>query len=57
MAGLIQRTAEGIDGLSRSVWDDSSQLEKAIIAVVLIVTGLVIPVVPIVLLARYLANR
>lgn len=57
MAGIVQRTAEGIDDLSRSVWDDSSQFQKAIVAVVLIVTGLVIPVVPIVLLARYLANR
>ncbi|MDF9744957.1 MULTISPECIES: hypothetical protein [Natrinema] len=56
MAGLLQRTAEGIDSLSRSVWDDSSQLEKAIIAVVLIVTGAAIPVVPIVLIARYIAN-
>lgn len=56
MAGLLQRTAEGIDSLSRSVWDDSSQLEKAIIVVVLIVTGAAIPVVPIVLIARYIAN-
>lgn len=57
MPGLVQRTAQAIDDLSRSVWDDSSQFQKAIIAVVLVVTGLVIPVVPIVLLARYLANR
>ncbi|MFC4440319.1 MULTISPECIES: hypothetical protein [Natrialbaceae] len=56
MAGLVQRTAEGIDSLSRSVWDDSSQLEKAIVVVILVVTGLVIPVLPIVLVARYLAN-
>ncbi|WP_436345541.1 hypothetical protein [Natronorubrum sp. FCH18a] len=56
MAGLVQRTAEGIDSLSRSVWDDSSQLEKAIVAVILIVTGLVIPVLPIVLIARHIAN-
>ena len=57
MAGLVQRTARGIDDLSRSVWDDSSQFQKAIVAVVLIVTGLVLPVVPIVLVARYVANR
>ena len=57
MAGLVRRTAKGIDDLSRSVWDDSSRFQKAIVAVVLIVTGLVIPVVPIVLLARYIANR
>lgn len=57
MAGLIQRTADVIDDLSRSVWDESSQFKKAVIAVVLIVTGLVIPVVPIVVLARYIANK
>ncbi|ADB61990.1 hypothetical protein Htur_3125 [Haloterrigena turkmenica DSM 5511] len=56
MSGLVQQTAEAIDGLSRSVWDDSSQFQKAIVAVVLIVTGLVIPVVPIVLVARYIAR-
>ncbi|MFA9502023.1 hypothetical protein ACERIM_04500 [Natrinema sp. H-ect1] len=56
MAGLLQRTAAGIDSLSRSVWDDSSTLEKAIVAVALIATGLVIPVLPIVVLARYIAN-
>ncbi|ELY58512.1 hypothetical protein [Natronococcus jeotgali] len=56
MADLIQRTADGIDDLSRAVWDDSSQLEKAIVAVFLIVTGLAIPVVPIVMVARYVAN-
>ena len=57
MAGFVQRTAEGIDSLSRSVWEDSSQFEKAIVAVILIVTGLVIPVVPIVMLARYIAKK
>lgn len=56
MAGLVRRTAEAIDDMSRSIWDDSSQREKAIVAVVLIVTGLAIPVVPIVLLARFIAN-
>jgi hypothetical protein len=52
MAGLVARTAAGIDSLSRSVWDDSSQLEKAIIVVVLIGTGAAIPVVPTVVIAR-----
>lgn len=56
MAGLIQRTAQAIDDMSRSIWDDSSQTEKAVIAVFLIVTGLAIPVVPIVILARIIAN-
>ncbi|MDL5362432.1 hypothetical protein [Halalkalicoccus sp. NIPERK01] len=56
MAGLIQRTAESIDEMSRSIWDDSSQLEKAVIVVFLLVTGLAIPVVPIVIVARAVAN-
>ncbi|NHX37677.1 MULTISPECIES: hypothetical protein [Halolamina] len=56
MTGLVQRTAARIDSLSRSVWDDSSGTEKLIIAVLLVVTGLAIPVVPIVLIARYIAN-
>lgn len=55
MAGLIQRTAEGIDQMWRSIWDDSSRGEKLVIAVVLVVTGLAIPVVPIVYLARFIA--
>ncbi|WP_202593845.1 hypothetical protein [Halolamina rubra] len=56
MAGLVQRTASSIDSLSRSVWDDSSGTAKLIIAVALLVTGLAIPVVPIVLIARYIAD-
>lgn len=56
MPGLIQRTAESIDEMSRSIWGESSQLEKAVIVVFLLVTGLAIPVVPIVLLARYVAR-
>jgi len=56
VAGFVQRTAEGIDSFSRSVWDDSTQFQKALVAVALIVTGLAIPVVPIVLVARYIAN-
>ncbi|WP_162993905.1 hypothetical protein [Halalkalicoccus subterraneus] len=56
MAGLIKRTAQAIDDMSRSIWDDSSQTEKAVVAVLLIVTGLALPVVPIVILARIIAN-
>lgn len=55
MAGLIKRTAEAIDEMSRSIWDDSSQAEKAVILIFLLVTGLAIPVIPIVALARYIA--
>lgn len=56
MAGLIQRTAESIDSTSRSVWDDSSRGKKALILVLLIITGLAVPVVPIVAVARYIAR-
>lgn len=56
MAGLIQRTADAIDEMSRSVWDESGRIEKAVITVFLLVTGLAIPVVPIVILARYIAS-
>ena len=56
MPGLIGRTAEAIDEMSRSIWDESSRAEKAVIAVFLLVTGLAIPVVPIVALARYLSG-
>lgn len=56
MPGLIQRTAEAIDEMSRSIWNDSTQLEKAVIVVFLLVTGLAIPVVPIVFVARYIAR-
>lgn len=40
----------------RSVWGESNRGEKVLIAVVLLVTGLAIPVVPIVLVARVVAN-
>jgi hypothetical protein len=56
MAGLIQRTAQSIDEMWQSVWHDSSRGEKAIIAIVLLVTGLAIPVIPIVWIARIVAN-
>lgn len=56
MAGLIQRTAEAIDDMWKSIWHESSQGEKVLIAIFLIVTGLAIPVIPIVLLARVIAN-
>ncbi|WP_197427883.1 hypothetical protein [Halogeometricum sp. CBA1124] len=55
MAGLVQRTARSIDEMWRSVWHDSSRGEKLVVAVFLLVTGLAIPVVPIVWLARLVA--
>ncbi|WP_169330573.1 hypothetical protein [Halogeometricum pallidum] len=56
MAGLIQRTAQAIDDMWQSVWSDSSTAEKIVIAIILIVTGLAIPVIPIVWLARIIAR-
>lgn len=56
MAGLVRRTAEAIDEMWRSIWDESSRNEKILIGLFLIVTGLAIPVVPLVYLARFVAN-
>ncbi|SFR52208.1 hypothetical protein [Halogeometricum limi] len=56
MAGLVQRTAQSIDQMWRSVWHDSSRGEKLVVALVLLVTGLAIPVIPIVWIARFVAN-
>lgn len=56
MAGLFQRTAQAIDDMWRSIWHESSRAEKVVVAIVLLVTGLAIPVIPIVLLARIVAN-
>ncbi|QLG28875.1 hypothetical protein HUG10_15590 [Halorarum halophilum] len=57
MAGRIKRIARGIDDVTRSVWDDSSTGVKLVILVVLIVTATAIPLVPLAILARYIANR
>ncbi|AEH39031.1 hypothetical protein Halxa_0430 (plasmid) [Halopiger xanaduensis SH-6] len=56
MAGLIRRTARAIDEMWRSIWHESSRAEKVVIAVLLLVTGLAIPVLPIVWIARIVAN-
>jgi hypothetical protein len=56
MAGLIKRTARAIDDMWQAVWHDSSRGEKLLIAVFLVVTGLAIPVVPIVWIARFVAR-
>lgn len=56
MAGLIQRTAKAIDDMWQSIWHESSTAEKVVIAIILIVTGLAIPVVPIVWIARWIAH-
>lgn len=56
MAGLVKRTAEAIDEMWRSIWGDASRGEKVLIALFLVVTGLAIPVVPIVWIARFIAD-
>ncbi len=56
MAGLLQRTAQSIDDMWQSIWHESSRGEKIVIAIVLVVTGLAIPVIPIVWIARFIAN-
>ncbi|SEQ94773.1 hypothetical protein [Natrinema salaciae] len=56
MAGLIQRTAQAVDDTWQSIWHRSSRAEKIVIAIALLVTGLAIPVIPIVWIARIVAN-
>lgn len=56
MGDLIRRTATAIDDAWRSVWGEATTGERVLITAVLLVTGLAIPVVPIVLLARYVAR-
>ncbi|SIR64954.1 hypothetical protein SAMN05421858_3117 [Haladaptatus litoreus] len=57
MAGRIKRIARGIDSITKAVWDDSGTFVKLIILVILIVTAAAIPVIPIAIIARYIANR
>jgi len=57
MARLAQRTATAIDEMSRTIWDQSNDSEKFFIGLVLIMTGLIVPVVPIVWVARYVAQN
>ena len=54
--GFVQRLAEGIDGMRRSMWDESGRGMKIVVLVVLIVTGLAIPLIPIAWIARRIAN-
>lgn len=56
MAGLIQRAATAIDDMWQSIWGDASRGGKVIIAVLLLVTGLALPVIPIVWIARLIAT-
>jgi hypothetical protein len=54
--GIVQRTAEGIDEMTQSVWDESGTGMKAIVLVILIVTGAALPLIPIAWIARWIAN-
>jgi phage-related minor tail protein len=56
MAGTIQGIAEGIDDIRVAVWDERGTLGKVVIAVLLIVTGAAIPLVPIAFVARRIAR-
>ncbi|WP_266083212.1 hypothetical protein [Haladaptatus caseinilyticus] len=57
MAGRIKRIAQGIDGITKAVWDESGVFMKIVILVILIMTAAAIPVIPIAIIARYIANR
>ena len=57
MVGRIKRIAQGIDSITKAVWDDSGRFIKIVILVILIVTAAAIPVIPIAIIARYIANR
>ncbi|WP_231188935.1 hypothetical protein [Haladaptatus sp. DYF46] len=57
MAGRIKRIARGIDSITKAVWDDSGIFMKLIVLVILIVTAAALPVIPIAIIARYIANR
>jgi len=54
--GTVKRIAEGIDGLTRAVWDDSGIVMKLLVLIVLLVTFTAIPVIPIAILARWIAD-
>ncbi|WP_129112865.1 hypothetical protein [Halegenticoccus tardaugens] len=57
MAGRIGRIARGVDDVTRAVWDESGTLTKAAILALLVVTATAIPLIPIAVAARYVANR
>lgn len=57
MTGRITRIARGIDDVTRAVWDDSGPVAKVVILLVLVVTATALPLIPIAVLARWLADR
>lgn len=53
----IKRIARGIDDVTKAVWDDSGPGMKVVILIVLVVTATAIPLIPLALIARYIARR
>jgi hypothetical protein len=56
MAGTIQQIAQGIDESRRAVWDQRGCGGKLLILVLLIVTGAALPLIPIAVIARWIAK-
>lgn len=56
MGGMIQQIAQGIDESRRAVWDQRGRGGKLLILVLLIVTGAALPLIPIVVVARWIAQ-
>lgn len=54
--GFVRRVAESIDGVTEAVWDESGTLTKIVVLVVLVVTMTAIPLIPIAILARWIAR-
>lgn len=54
--GIIRRLAEGIDGIRRSVWDQSGTGMRIIVLIVLVVTGLAIPLIPLAWISRRIVS-
>jgi hypothetical protein len=53
---MIQRIATSLDNIRVAVWDERGRVGKVLIALLLIVTGAAIPVVPIAFVARRIAR-
>jgi hypothetical protein len=56
MTGTIYRIAQGIDDIRIAVWDERGRLGKLLILFLLLITGAVIPLIPIAFIARRLAR-
>ncbi|WP_267643501.1 hypothetical protein [Haloarchaeobius amylolyticus] len=50
-----KRVANGLNQVTVAVWDDSSLVVKIGILILLIGTGTAVPLIPVALVARYLA--